>query len=310
MSTGSYRKDYEAQLAARAALLRAEGSETRTSVTMGAEHSISSPSDGIAAKIEAMQAIGPDATATPSALTIEQVIERLADDHEDVRVRRAALVKLKELEFFGPLLDPYRPAYLEALKKAARSKVADLALAALEALAVHKEPFAREMLLGFIKAPRSSVIPVAQALQLLSYDDHSEVTATARGLLEKSKDPQVAAEAIRLLSSDPGSADLFSTLLGDKSQPRDVRRLSANGLHNVAPQQFGTVARKIVDDEDEDDDLRAACLSTLTHFSDYVDQRRNKTFAKRVRQLGERARSVNLKATASRYLERLKQEQK
>lgn len=303
MTIGSFRQDYEAQLAGRAALRGGEAPKPPT--TMSAE---AAAHDDVASRIRAIELT--TAKGQPPGLPIEQVIARLADAGENPSVRLAALIKLKELEFFGSVLDPYRPDYLEALKKAAKSGVADLVHGALEVLAGHKEPFARETLLAFLRDPKSAIISLAQVVQLLSYDDHSDVISAVRSLIEKAKDKDVIEEGIRLLSSDPGSEGLFTRLLRDKTQPKDVRRWSANGLHSINPTLFATIASKIVDDDEEDDDLRATCLSTLTHFSDYAKERLDKTLTDKVKQLVDRSPSINLKATASRFLERLKQDKK
>jgi hypothetical protein len=305
MSPGSYREEYEALLAGQAARRAGQAPTPRRMTSMATAESTASD---VSNRIRAIELTTPK--GEPPGLKIEEVIAKLADDNEDPGVRQAALAKLKELEFFGSLLDPYRPDYLEALKKAAQSTISDLALRALETLAIHKEPFARDILLGFLKDPKSAIISIAQAIQLLAYDDHSDVISTVRNLLEQVKDPQVIEQAVRLLSSDTGSEGLFAKFLSDKSQPKEVRTLSASSLHNINPARFAAVAKKIIDDDDEDDDLRAACLSTLTHFSDYVKERLNKTFARKIKKLQERSSSVNLKATASRFLQRLTQEQK
>ncbi len=303
MSTDSYRQEYEAQLAGRAALRGGEAPQRPTTVAADA-----ADSDGVASRIRAIELT--TAKGQPPGLPIEQVVALLADDGEDPRVREAALVKLKELEFFGAVLDPHRPDYLEALRKAAKSRLAELARGALEVLAVHKDPFARDTLLAFLRDPKSAVIPLAQVVQLLSYDDHGDVISAVRGLIEKAKDTDVIEEGIRLLSSDPGSADLFTRLLGDKTQSKDVRRLSANGLNNINPTLFATVAGRILDDDDEDDDLRATCLSALTHFSDYAKQRLDTVLTDKVKRLLDHSPSTNLKATASRFLDRLKLDRK
>lgn len=297
MSTGTYRSEYEAQLAARAAMRRQEEADKPPQP----KSAVASRSFLRARAIDTMTAKDDDGIA--------QAVEALADDTEDVAVRLAALARLKELEFFGAALDPHRAAYTEALKKAAQSKDGELARGALEVLSIRKDPFARAMLLGFLKAPKTAPFALEQVIQLLAYDDHSAVAPDVRAIAERSKDVKLVEESLLLLSSDPGTEELFARLLQDRSQPAQVRMLSASGLHNVNPERFAGMAKKIVDDESEDDDLRAECLSTLTHFSDYAGARRNKAFAARVKKIESASPSVNLKATASRFRERLAQEE-
>ncbi len=302
MSASSYRQEYEVNLAGRAAL----GNEPRSHTTTALASDGSPLAGDVAHRIRAIEMTTP--SGEPPGLKIEEVVARLADNSEDANVRQAALAKMAALEFFGSVLAPYRAGYFDALKKAATSRVAPIVSGALETLAAHKDPFAREVLLGFVNDPKSSVIPIPQVLQLLSYDDHADTVTAARSVLETAKEPDLIEEAVRLLSSDPASQDVFLRFLLDRDQTRAVRAACASALHNVNPKRFATVGKRIVGDESEYDDLRATVLSTLTHFSDYTAQRHNRAFARRIKSLTETSPSVHLKAAASRFLDRIQQE--
>lgn len=279
MTTSNYRKEYEAQLQGLQAMRAQGGSE----------------------------AASADASDKPDEAIVKKLIEVLSDSNAKVDDRTAALYRLKEIEFVSPLVDAHRADYIEALRNAAQSKNSELAAGALEVLAAKKDPAARDALLGFLKAPGSAPFPLARAVQLLSYDDHAAVAPAVRPLLETSDDPVLKGAALRVLASDPASEGTFAKILADKAQPREIRALSASGLHNVNPTSFAKVARKIVEDDNEDENLRASCLSTLTHFSDYAANRKDQTFAKSVERLQTTASSVHLKATADRFMERVKQ---
>jgi len=58
------------------------------------------------------------------------------------------------------------------------------------------------------------------------------------------------------------SSDFSAT----RNQTRAVRAACASALHNVNPKRFATVAKRIIGDASEYDDLRATVLSTLTIF--------------------------------------------
>jgi hypothetical protein len=60
---------------------------------------------------------------------------------------------------------------------------------------------------------------------------------------------------------------MLRDILRDKNEDQQVRRASANGYLSLDPQGFEKQAREIVFDQGDNDDVRAASLSALTHFA-------------------------------------------
>ena len=110
-------------------------------------------------------------------------------------------------------------------------------------------------------------------------------------------------EALRVLATDPQSERLFARLLKDKSEARSVRRLSASGLQSLNPEAFEKTARKIVADEDEDNDIRAASLAALAHGREAREKPADPKLIETVQKLGETTRSSALRASARRFLQ-------
>ena len=214
--------------------------------------------------------------------------------------RLDALARLKEAEFTGSV-NAHRAEYTEALRAAARSQDENLRIASLEVLVVRKAEVARYLLVRSLRGTSPPLMPTAKALQLLGQDDHSEAVAVASDIARSGTDTEARGEALRVLASSPAAAGLLETILSDKSQPSQLRSLSEIGLSTLAPARFAVTARSLVDDDDEDDNVRAACLTALTHLDQYAEARNDAGLAERVKRLSERTPSANLRSAAERF---------
>jgi len=233
---------------------------------------------------------------------VEQYLRTLRDGDESVGVRLAALDALKAAEFLGPRFDAYRADYLQTLREvAASARARKLREAVLEVLAIHKDPYAQDVLLQGLRDKKSALVPSAKAVQFLSYDDHAAASPTVRAVFEQA-DNTTKQEALRLLASDPASEGLFLKLLKDKSQRTTIRQLSAVGLQNVNPKAFEAAARKIVTDKDEYQEIQASCLAALTTTQGSVAALADKGFAERLSKLRSETRSTNLRSSIKRFL--------
>jgi hypothetical protein len=107
---------------------------------------------------------------------------------------------------------------------------------------------------------------------------------------------------VRLLAADPSSTDLLLSVLSNKRESRDVRRISAIALQSAAPGQFEEQARRIVLDDDEDDQLQAMSITALTHFANREALSRDDELAGRIEQLRSEPPSGEVEQAAAGYL--------
>lgn len=161
-------------------------------------------------------------------------LERLADPNEAPLVRLAALGLLKQLAISSPTAPEWRPAFLEALRRALNEP--ELRAVALEALAHRRDRDTEEKLLAGLRDPGQALVPPDQALRLLSNDPHADVHGVAREIASNPPDETTLMEAMKILASDPGSVEGFKSLLADNSQSLPVRKLAATALNNLAPE--------------------------------------------------------------------------
>ena len=187
-----------------------------------------------------MQVEGPDVNP-------ETALQRLTDPKESPVVRLAALRLLQHKQIFSSISAEWRPAYIEALRRALdEPKLRNLALEILTAL---KDRKTQELLLNGIRKPRQALVSPDRALRLLSSDIHSDVLEVARNLAtdqQSRKNKTVFLQALRILASDPASVGRLEEVLANDTHSLDARRLAATALNHLSPDSLSaTPARKV-----------------------------------------------------------------
>jgi hypothetical protein len=177
-----------------------------------------------------MREEGPDAVP-------HIALERLSDPKESPVVRLAAIKLLQHKQIFSPVAADWRPAFVEGLRTAVR--VPGLRAAALEVLSLFKDRPTQELLLQGIRDPRRALVPVPQALRLLSTDIHADVIDVAKkmtNLRQMRKNKAAFVEAVRILAADPSSLGTLEEILADDVYTVDARRLAATAISHLAPE--------------------------------------------------------------------------
>jgi hypothetical protein len=294
MDVKDYRKQYEAELAADAVTENNIGTSHPMVAAAGADPAIQQRLMDIQRALSAGPKLGDK---------IAELLATLRNEHESVLVRDAALQALRAATFLGEHFAPYRVEFLDTLRQIARPDAPpELRQDALEALASEKDPGAQDLLRRGLQDPKLALVPAAKALQLLAYDDHSGVAALALQTFHSTVDLATKEAALRVLATDAKSQDLFAKLLEDKSQPRSLRALSATGLHFLNPQKFSDIARKIVLDNSDFEDIRATSLGALASAPDHQALRHDSGFMEQVKQLEAAGPLANLRAAAGRFM--------
>jgi len=294
MDVKDYRKRYEADLAAHAASTAAS---LRPSGVAAA-----------AAVVDATQQRLMEIKRVPSdradlSKKIQALLATLGNEKEPTVVRLAALKALGAATFLGENFAPYHADYLNTLRQIARPGTdPQLCEAALGVLAAEKDPDTQKLLQRGLEDAKFALVPPAKALQLLSYDDHANISELALSLFNQTDDLGVKEAALRVLATDAKSQDLFAKLLEDKSQPVSLRTLSATGLNFLNPQRFADVARTIVMDDSESEDIRDSSLGALASAPDNRALQDDSGFHDRVKELGADNSLKDLSVAARRMI--------
>ena len=237
-------KNYRQKIAQQVAKALATGSRS-TSSQNDAEHLRKTVANKRAAAKTRAVALGRLMRVEGPDVSPETALQRLTDPKESPAVRLAALRLLQHKQIFSSISAEWRPAYLEALRKALdEPKLRTLALEILTAL---KDRKTQELLLNGIRKPKQALVPVGRALRLLSSDIHSDVLDVARSLAtdqQSRKNKTVFLQALRILASDPASVGRLEEVLANDAHSLDARRLAATALNHLSPQSLSaTTAR-------------------------------------------------------------------
>ena len=252
---------------------------------------------------ERIQALSELAVAACDRTSVaEGIIGVLTNVDEEFEVREEALRTLQTASFSVVRFEANRPAYIAALRKIARGRDESLCEQALEILAAQHDGETQRSLIKGLKDPSKAKIVAERALQLLAYDSHADAYEVARDILDDPPSKEARREALRLLSADSTAAKIFSKLLRDKKESSEIRHICASALHSLEPKSLYKYAKQIVLDDADSDDLRATCLSALTHFNEKLSDK-DEELIKRVKSLKEKA-SSKVKKRAKAFLDR------
>ena len=170
-------------------------------------------------------------------------LDRLSDPKESPTMRLAAIKLLQQKQIASASAAEWRPAFVEALRDAVRTP--RLRAAALEVLSLFKDRPTQALLLDGIRNPRRALVPVHEALRLLSTDVHADVIDAARklaNLRQSRQNPAAFMQAIRILAADPGSAKMLESVVSNDAYNVDARRLAATGLSHLEPERMDRAA--------------------------------------------------------------------
>ena len=198
---------------------------------------------------------------------LRTLFELASNRSESPELRLGILRILRQLRFSSVLLNENRAQYIETLRPIIDESDPTLRQDALEMLAQEKDEYVQRRLLESLTSGAPLATSMEKTVQLLGYDIHAEHYPVLRRIATEAPGPEARREAVRLLASDPQSADLLKQIFRDRNEDQQVRRASANGYLSLDPQGFEQEAKAVVFDQGEDDDVRAASLSALTHFA-------------------------------------------
>lgn len=230
-------------------------------------------------RVAALHALAPEQRNDEEFVRV--LFDLAADASEAPELRSGVLRILRQLRFSSVLLNERRARYIETLRPIIDDPDPTLRQDALEMLAQEKDEYVQRRLLESLTSGAPLAASLEKTIQFIGYDIHAEHFPVLRRIARDSPSAGARREAVRLLASDPQSAELLRDIFRDRNEDQQVRRAGANGYLSLDPVGFEQEAKKIVFDQGEDEDVRAASLSALSHFAhpsardgalnDYVD---------------------------------------
>jgi hypothetical protein len=233
---------------------------------------------------------------------LQSMLKVLSDQSEPIAVRLAALQSLGAAAFSVLSFASCRADYIATLRKVADDPDAELRQRVLGILMREKDGYAQRKLLEGLKNPGKALLPPEKALQLLSYDIHAEAYSAARAILKKPPNDEAKREALRLLAADAKATSIFEKVLLDKNELRENRQIAASALHALHPEKLEELARNILLDKSDYDDIKATSLTALEQFGDDGSFSQDKALLKSVDRLSAGQAPAKYKQSARRFL--------
>ena len=234
---------------------------------------------------------------------LQASLKVLRDREQPIKLRLAALQSLQAASFSVLQFEAAREDYLATLREIVDDPDPELRQRVLGILMREKDGYAQKRLLDGLQDPSKALVPPEKALQLLSYDVHTDAYPVAREIVNKPPNPDAKREALRLLAADAHSAPVFEKLMRDKDEDKEIRQISAAALQATKPKRFQEQARELLLDKKEYDDIQATALTALTQFGDEKAVAKDDKLMKRVDELGK-GKSAKVKKTAKQFLNR------
>lgn len=194
---------------------------------------------------------------------MDEVISILNNDKRPVKLRNAALSVLQASSFSSGVFPSKRPAYFNALRKVVVEQNS-LREPAMEYLAMSNDAFIQSKLIEGLNKPEVAITKPEIAIQLLAYDLHAEHFPVLRRIAENPPNLQSKKQALRNLAADPQSKDLLWKTMQNQAEDPEVRHACAVALEVLNPGEIQAFAKKLILDDKENEELKAAMLNTLT----------------------------------------------
>jgi hypothetical protein len=318
MDPEEFRKQYEAELEQATQQRRSLADVVSSASDDAMGFAAAAPSDGddvasatslltdrgqpVERRLAALQALSTEVGQRPEL--IDALVALVGDANEPAELRKDALTALQAASFQISVFAPKRPVYLNMLRSIVGDSDTELRRRAIGILAREQDEYIQQRLLAGLQHTEPALVPASKAIQFLGYDPHAEYYPVLRQIVEHPPNQAARKEAVRVLGTDPDSAGLLAGLATDKSEKPDVRIVSAIALQSLDPTQFERLARGIVLDANEDEQVRSTSLNALTHFANPGTMSGDKELADRVEQLRTQASSPQLKRATASFISR------
>ncbi|HEX8396264.1 MAG TPA: HEAT repeat domain-containing protein [Pyrinomonadaceae bacterium] len=255
-------------------------------------------------EIRAAAILGLISYAASSEEFINELLDLLNNESVPNKMKEAALSVLQSSTFGSPILNSKRPEYNNALRNLVESDCPqNLKLRATEYLAIEKDEYIQSKLLDSLENPKGAFIKPEVAIQLLSYDLHSDAYNVLKKIAKDPPNKSAKKEAIRSLSADPDSAELLQKVLEDKDEDKEIRHVAATGLQSIKPELLQNSLKDILIDKNENEELRVALLNTLNYTENTENIDNDDAFQAKLEDIKNSSNSKNLKKIHNFYLE-------
>lgn len=235
---------------------------------------------------------------------VEDLIQKLGNAETPEMLKSAILSVLQASTFGSAPLSSRMPSYNQALRSVLEtSNSEETRLRAAEYLALKKDEYVQRKLMDGLSNPEKGMVPPEVAIQLLSYDLHSEVYLVLRKIAANPPNLRTKKEALRNLTHDtnPESIGLLLKTFNDKAENEEVRHLCAVGLQSLDPKLLQESVKNALLDKSENVELQVALLNTLNYSANTTLTDEDLGFQRKLQNFANASKSEKLKKTYQQY---------
>jgi hypothetical protein len=254
-------------------------------------------------EIKALAILGLICYASESEEFIDKLINLLMNNQTAPSIKEAALSVLQASTFSSTLLISKKPAYENALLSLVEtSNPKPLQMRAAEYLALEKNEHIQRKLIDGLENPQNEMMKPEVAIQLLSYDLHSDFYPTLKKIATKPPNLRAKKEALRNLASDPSSVNLLMETLNNKDEDKEIRHVCAVGLQSLQPELLQNSLKKILVDKKDNPELQVALLNTLNYIPNTEVTDNDRLFQQKLENFTKESSSTKWKKTYKSYI--------
>ncbi|WP_281631550.1 tyrosinase family protein [Flavobacterium luteolum] len=194
---------------------------------------------------------------------IKYILGLVANTKVHPDLRKQAFRTIQILAFSSPIFPLLKPEVIETFRGLIRDNNIEIRKLACGYLAKNKDEFIQRNLLNGIKNPAEAFLPEDLAVHLLGYDDHAAIYPELRKILEHSSNNDSRSEAAFLLAGDPLAQSLLLNVANNSKERFDVRKNSMLSLKEQNSNGFLKIAKDIILDNNENDQIRTLTIKTI-----------------------------------------------
>ncbi|WPQ61240.1 tyrosinase family protein [Chitinophaga sancti] len=191
------------------------------------------------------------------------IIDLLANSITPTDLRIEALRTLETISFSSPIISALNPQLTDVLTGLIRDNNPQIRQAAISHLAQSKNGFVQQELIKGLIKPEEALVSEELAVHLLGYDMHAGIYPILREIVRKSSNNNSRSEAVYLLGGDPDAKGLLSEVFNNKKERFNIRKNSLLSLKQLDPSHFIELARQIINDHNENENIRAVTINLI-----------------------------------------------
>lgn len=197
---------------------------------------------------------------------IKYILQVLEDKKEPTNLRREVLRTIETISFSSPIFPSLQPDIIQVFRGLITDRDPEISRDAIAYLAKSKDEFIQRVLISGLQKPEDALVPEEFAVHFLGYDIHAGIYPLLQKIVKTSSNNDSRAEALYLLAGDPLAKELLLSTFNNRNERFDVRKNSLMALKFLSPTDFLKIAKKVVTDNQESENIRAISLNALNHY--------------------------------------------